>query len=94
MSERQCTAHRLSKKYNDNREMITMATSTYNPSLASSSDDSQAKPGFFSKIFNGFVEMQTARARILTAQFMSSLTDEQLADYGWSPQDIKRLRKF
>ena len=71
-----------------------MATSTYNPSFDSSPDAPQAKSRFFSRLFNGLVEMQTARARILTAQFMSSLTDEQLKDYGWTPQDIKRLRKF
>lgn len=71
-----------------------MATSTYNPSFAPSSDASQPKAGLFTRLFNGLVEMQTARARIVTAQFMSNLTDEQLSEYGWTPQDIKRLRKI
>ena len=71
-----------------------MATTSYNASLATRNDAGQSKPGLFSKLLNGFVEMQTTRARILTADFLSGVSDEQLASYGWTQQEIKRLRNI
>ena len=74
--------------------MINMATSTYNASLADRNDAGQSKPGLFTKLLKGFVEMQTTRARVLTADFLSGVSDEHLASYGWTKQDIKRLRNL
>ena len=68
-----------------------MATSTYSAALA---HDIPAKNGFFTKVAQRFVAQRTAKARALTATYLSSVSDAQLVSYGWSAEDIKRLRNF
>lgn len=77
--------------HNPEVEMI-MATSTYNPSLAASTDVDQSKPGFFARLAQQFVEQRTREARRITAEHMKLYTDEQLVGFGWSAKEIKYLR--
>lgn len=72
--------------------MIIMAASTYNPSFGTVSGAEQSKPGIFAKFAQRFVAQRTAKARQMTAWYLSSYSDEQLAGLGWSAADIKRLR--
>lgn len=69
-----------------------MATSTYNESLAGQGKEETAKAGIFNRFFRGIVEIQTAKARVITADFLSGVSDQELLSYGWEPEDIKRLR--
>ena len=68
-----------------------MATSTFNASLAQRGA-APSKPGFFAKLAKQFVAQRTAKARQMTAWYLSSYSDEQLVSFGWSAVDIKRLR--
>jgi hypothetical protein len=72
--------------------MIIMATSMYNPSMAGSDGSAKNKTGIFAKLGQQFVEQRMAKARAVTADFLSHYSDEQLESYGWSKQDVKRLR--
>jgi hypothetical protein len=72
--------------------MIIMAASTFNPSFGAVRGVEQSKPGLFAKFAQQFVAQRTAKARQMTAWYLSSYSDEQLAELGWSAVDIKRLR--
>ena len=69
-----------------------MAASTYNDTIASTDKAKPSKSGIFSGLFNKFVDVQMAKARVITADYLSGVSDEELLSYGWEPQDIKRLR--
>lgn len=69
-----------------------MATSTYNASVATSAKADLSKPGIFSKFFDRFVDVQTAKARGIIADYLTGVSDQELLSYGWEPADIKRLR--
>lgn len=68
-----------------------MATSTFNHSVPQGGV-TQTQPGFFAKVAERFVAQRTAKARQMTAWYLSSFSDEQLVSYGWSAAEIKRLR--
>ena len=68
-----------------------MATSTFNPTLA---QGAPTKTGFFAKLAQRFVAQRTAKARELTATYLSSVSDAQLVSYGWTAEEIKRLRNL
>lgn len=70
-----------------------MATSTFNHSLPQGAAG-QAQPGFLAKVAERFVAQRTAKARQMTAWYLSSFSDEQLVSYGWSAAEIKRLRNI
>jgi hypothetical protein len=72
--------------------MITMATSTFNAPLATPGNAAESKPGFFAGVLNHIVEVQSAKARVVIADYMTGISDEELMRYGWTQQDIKRLR--
>ncbi len=69
-----------------------MATSTYNESLATQGKVETVKSGIFDRFFKRIVDIQTAKARVITADFLSGVSDQELLSYGWEPEDIKRLR--
>ena len=69
-----------------------MATSTYTQHLVSSGDAKAVKPGIFNKLLKHIVDVQTAKARTMTAEFLSGVSDQELLSYGWELEDIKRLR--
>ncbi len=68
-----------------------MATSTFNATLA---QGTPAKDGFFARVAQRFVAQRTAKAREMTATYLSSVSDAQLVSYGWSAEEIKRLRNL
>lgn len=68
-----------------------MATATFNASFARN-DASPSEAGFFASFAQCFVAQRTAKARQMTAWYLESYSDEQLVKFGWSAQDIKRLR--
>ena len=69
-----------------------MATSTFDASLVGQNTADQSKPGFFKIVADSFIAQRTARARQMTAWYLASYTDKQLAGFGWTAADIKRLR--
>jgi hypothetical protein len=72
---------------------MIMATLTFNSAVAGRNDTAdQSKPSLWNRLMTKMVERETAKARYQTALYLSRYSDEQLAKYGWSEQDIKRLR--
>lgn len=69
-----------------------MAASTFDTSFAAFTETEKAKPGFFATFAQKFVDQRTAKAKHMTASYISSISDEKLAEFGWSAADIKRLR--
>ena len=69
-----------------------MATSTYNAPLATPGNATEGKSGFFTGVLNHIVEVQSAKARVVIADYLQGVSDEELLRYGWTQQDINRLR--
>lgn len=76
---------------NQENEMITMATSTYDASGAILATG-QSKPSLLNRMMDRIVEAQTRRARVMVADFFAEKSDVELSQYGWSQEEIKRLR--
>jgi len=80
------------QEHHSQAEMIIMATSTYNASVATPAKADPSKPGILSKFIDRIVDVQTAKARGIIADYLSGVSDQELLSYGWEPADIKRLR--
>ena len=52
----------------------------------------QKKRRFFRAIIESYAEARTASARRKAADHLTIYTDEDLARFGWSAADIKRMR--
>ena len=71
-----------------------MATTTYNPSFANdTAATGQSAPSFFGRIAQRYVDHQTAKARQRVVAALEFYTDEQLLGFGWTHEDIARLRR-
>jgi len=72
---------------------MIMATITFNSTVAASNETAeQPKTGLWTRFMTRMVERETAKARYQTAHYLTRYSDAQLAKFGWSEQEIKRLR--
>ena len=69
-----------------------MATTLNAFATARANPAETTKNGFWKRFAAAFVAHRTSEARREIAVHLSHLSDAQLADYGWSKQDIRRLR--
>lgn len=72
---------------------MIMATTTFNDSVSAHGQaQAQPKAGVWARMAQRFHDTQLAKARHMTAQYLQPMSDEQLASFGWSADDIKRMR--
>ena len=71
--------------------MINVATTVLETSLVRGDAD-RSQSGFFARLASQFVAQRTAKARRMTAVYLEMYSDEQLVRYGWSAEQINRLR--
>ena len=71
-----------------------MATATFDNALVGQRDAavSNPKPGFFARLYAGFVASREAEARRKIAMHLSDLPDVHLVGIGLSAAEIKALR--
>jgi uncharacterized protein YjiS (DUF1127 family) len=71
--------------------MSTQSTALrFAPSTTES--DAAQRPGLFRRIFDRFVEARIRHGEAHARAYLSGLTDERLADLGFSPDRIKAIR--
>jgi hypothetical protein len=71
---------------------MNMAISANNPTWSGAVGADQKKKRFFRDIIERYAEVRTATARRMAADHISIYSDEDLARFGWSAADIKRMR--
>ena len=49
--------------------------------------------GFARRLFDRFIEAQTAKARLRVNAYLQSLDDQALARLGYTPADISNIRR-
>lgn len=70
-----------------------MATTTFNDSISAHGQaQAQPKAGFWARMAQRFHDTQLAKARQMTAHYLQPVSDDQLASFGWSAEDIRRMR--
>ena len=70
-----------------------MASLAYSPSPAAHRGATgRPTDGILKRLMSHFATTHEAKARRQATSFASIFSDEQLASYGWSVQDIARLR--
>ena len=69
-----------------------MAISAKVPTWSVAAGADRKRKGFFREIIERYAEARTASARRMAADHLSIYSDEDLARFGWSPADIKRMR--
>lgn len=52
----------------------------------------EAKPGFFRRLYNRIIEARVAHGEAHVRAYLAGLSDERLADLGFSPDRIKAVR--
>jgi uncharacterized protein YjiS (DUF1127 family) len=62
----------------------------FNSSLGTAKE--KGKPGFFRRAFDRLVEARKAHGEAHVRAYLNSLSDERLADLGFSPDRIKAVR--
>jgi hypothetical protein len=92
MAERAAMNRSTLEQKTHDPEMI-MATLTFNSAVAGHNETTdQPQSGFWNRFMMRLVERETAKARHQIALHLTQYSDEQLAKFGWTDQDIKRLR--
>jgi len=69
-----------------------MAISAKVPVWSGASSADRRRKRFFREIIERYAEVRTAAARRMAADHLSIYSDEDLARFGWSAEDIKRMR--
>ena len=69
-----------------------MAISVSNPTWSVAAGAGQKKRRYFREIIERYAEARTASARRMAADHLTIYSDEDLARFGWSAADIKRMR--
>jgi hypothetical protein len=71
---------------------MNMAISAKNPTWSVALGTGQTRKRFFREIMERYAEARNASARRTAAHHLSIYSDEDLARFGWSAADIKRMR--
>jgi hypothetical protein len=71
---------------------MNMAISAKVPTWSVAAGADRKRKGFFREIIERYAEVRTASARRMAADHLTIYTDEDLARFGWSAADIKRMR--
>jgi hypothetical protein len=71
---------------------MNMAISAKVPAWSGAVGEDRKRKRFFRDIIERYAEVRTASARRMTADHLSIYSDEDLARFGWSAADIKRMR--
>lgn len=69
-----------------------MAISARTPTWSVAAGADRRRKRFFREIIERYAEARTAAARRTAADHLTIYTDEDLARFGWSSADIKRMR--
>jgi uncharacterized protein YjiS (DUF1127 family) len=70
-----------------------MSFITTNPVLPADYSSEQRRGGFFARLMRGINVAQEERARQVVRRHLRTLSDSDLSRYGYSPEEIKSLRK-
>ena len=71
---------------------MNMAISAKVPAWSGAAGADRKRKRFFRDIIERYAEARTATARRMAADHLTIYTDEDLARFGWSAADIKRMR--
>ena len=74
-----------------------MSTATFNTPVSganTSASREKASNGLFSRIAASMVEAQMSRAERVARSSMAVLPDSQLAELGYTPEQIKEIRQY
>ena len=71
---------------------MNMAISAKTPAWSVAAGAGERRKRFFREIIERYAEARTASARRMAADHLSIYSDEDLARFGWSAADIKRMR--